>query len=369
LLTPGECFAQSQERDVSDVPPEQALRAIDLVIALDTSNSMEGLIDAARLTLWDVVNDLAAAEPPPHLRLALITYGNNALAGQDWVRLESDLTTDFDLISERLFELTTTGGKEYVGRVLRMATEQLSWTASDEVLKLVFIAGNEPADSDPDVALDEMITRALEQGIRVAAIYCGNEQGVDAESWRKLAELAEGDFLSIDQRRRALSITTPFDEDLIRLGEAMNATFLPLDEAAQARQRKQLRQDLNALELSPAVAASRAETKGSSIYVPKWDLVQAVEDGRLDLLEMADEDLPLQLRELPPAEREDFVYRMRVERERIREAIAELSVRRREFIETHISSRALDTSGLFDTAVRQVIRERAEEAGFEFSGD
>ena len=48
---------------------------IDLVICLDTSNSMDGLIESAKVRLWDIVNEVAKAQPEPRLRIALFTYG------------------------------------------------------------------------------------------------------------------------------------------------------------------------------------------------------------------------------------------------------------------------------------------------------
>ncbi len=38
---------------------------IDLAICLDTSGSMDGLIESAKQRLWALVNDLAKAEPAP----------------------------------------------------------------------------------------------------------------------------------------------------------------------------------------------------------------------------------------------------------------------------------------------------------------
>ena len=37
-------------------------RAVDLVLCLDTSGSMQGLIDAARRKLWSLVSELATAK-------------------------------------------------------------------------------------------------------------------------------------------------------------------------------------------------------------------------------------------------------------------------------------------------------------------
>ncbi|HEX8954615.1 MAG TPA: hypothetical protein VF945_22325, partial [Polyangia bacterium] len=52
-------------------------KKVDLVIALDTSSSMDGLIDSARAKLWDVVNLLAHAKPTPLVRVGLLSYGND----------------------------------------------------------------------------------------------------------------------------------------------------------------------------------------------------------------------------------------------------------------------------------------------------
>src|SRR5262245_55902717 len=67
-----------------------AERPVDVVIALDTSNSMDNLIDAARRKLWDIVNELAKAKPTPKLRVALISYGNTDYSAEKgWVAIAS----------------------------------------------------------------------------------------------------------------------------------------------------------------------------------------------------------------------------------------------------------------------------------------
>jgi len=49
-------------------PPPARTRHVDLVICLDTSGSMSGLIESAKQKLWAVVNELARARPRPRLR-------------------------------------------------------------------------------------------------------------------------------------------------------------------------------------------------------------------------------------------------------------------------------------------------------------
>src|SRR5688572_10010248 len=68
-------------------PPAAKPKAVDVVLCLDTSNSMDGLIDSAKRKLWAVVNDLAKIEPAPTLRVALYSYGNDTYDPKaGWVR-------------------------------------------------------------------------------------------------------------------------------------------------------------------------------------------------------------------------------------------------------------------------------------------
>src|SRR5262245_48083812 len=74
--------------------PAEKAKSIDVAICLDTSNSMDGLIDSAKRKLWAIVNDLAKIDPAPTLRVALYSYGNNAYdPKKGWVRKDVDLTT------------------------------------------------------------------------------------------------------------------------------------------------------------------------------------------------------------------------------------------------------------------------------------
>ncbi len=58
-------FTVAQSGGVST--PNQMLgdetRPVDVVIALDTSGSMQNLLDATRARIWDVVNELGRMKP------------------------------------------------------------------------------------------------------------------------------------------------------------------------------------------------------------------------------------------------------------------------------------------------------------------
>ena len=93
----------------ADTPaPNDARRDVDLVIALDVSDSMSGLIDSTKQRLWDIVNELGRAQPTPVLRVAILTYGAPDYGAQSgYVRLDLPFTRDLDAVNEKLFSFNT----------------------------------------------------------------------------------------------------------------------------------------------------------------------------------------------------------------------------------------------------------------------
>ena len=56
--------------------------SVQIALLLDTSNSMDGLIEQAKSQLWSVVNEFIRAKRdgrPPALEVALYEYGNDSL--------------------------------------------------------------------------------------------------------------------------------------------------------------------------------------------------------------------------------------------------------------------------------------------------
>jgi hypothetical protein len=103
---------------------------MQIALLLDASNSMDGLISQAKSQLWKIVNEMSLSKKngaTPLLQVALYEYGKDALpAGEGYIRQIAGLTTDLDRISEELFKLTTNGGSEFCGQVIKRATEELA---------------------------------------------------------------------------------------------------------------------------------------------------------------------------------------------------------------------------------------------------
>src|SRR5215468_9340915 len=138
----------------------------DLVICLDVSGSMDGLIASAKIQLWNVVNELARIKPTPNLRVGVYAYGATRFdPKKGWVNKEIDLTEDLDEVYKVLNSLKTGGGEEYVARVTKTAIEEQKWSTDKDALKIIFVCGNEPVDQDKAVALDDVSAMAKKAGI------------------------------------------------------------------------------------------------------------------------------------------------------------------------------------------------------------
>lgn len=343
-------------------------RTINLAICLDTSNSMDGLIDAAKQQLWDIVNELSRAEPMPDLRVALLSYGNDGYNQETgWVRLETDFTEDLDYVSEKLFALTTNGGTEYVGRVLQGAFKQLSWSRSSDALELVVVAGNESADQDPTLSNVRVCRTLRNHGIIVNAIYCGSVSDSIAPSWKRVAKLANGHFSAIDQNQGTLVVETPFDQKLVDLSTRLNTTYLPFGAYGQKGLHNQNVQDENASSLNRAAAASRAVSKAGGNYRNSgWDLIDACREKTIELGSIDKLDLPEVMQGMTLKECRVYVSHMQHKREVIQLEIRELTKKRRAYIAAEIARQKLDQSKSFGFALIKAIRAQAERKGFVF---
>lgn len=341
-------------------------KPVDLVICLDTSGSMQGLINAARQKLWSVVSELATAKPTPDLRVALLTYGSPGNDEAGHVLLQSDLTRDLDLISEKLFALTTRGGEEYVGRVVAHALDHLAWSGNDAV-RILFVAGNESADQDPIKPFREQAQAAAARAIVVNAIYCGGADDGDASGYRELAALGRGRFAHIDHDHGTVAVVTPYDKELAELSASINKTYVAYGLVALESRARQVAQDENAEAAGAPAAAERASAKAGRLYRnASWDLVDKMGEEGFDLAKIPEADLPAVLQKIEPEKRLAYLEKKKAEREKIQGRIRDLSKKRDAHVKAEMDKQQLDDSLALDRALKEAIREQAAEGGFEF---
>ncbi len=347
---------------------------VKIALLLDTSNSMDGLIDQAKSQLWDIVNKFAHVkarcgnEPNadyirPNLEIALYQYGNDNLSSKEgYIQQVLGFTGDLDEISEKLFSLTTNGGEEYCGAVIQTSLNQLDWGKNADHLKMIFIAGNEPF-TQGKLNYKDAVSNAKEKNVVVNTIFCGNyEQGISSQ-WKDGAILTGGDYIAIDHNKRIAYVNTPYDTDIVQLNTKLNSTYVSYGALGSAKLEKQSLQDANAMEVEEAVAVKRAVSKSSRLYNnSSWDLVDAADDAEFDVKKIEKNQLPEELKNKSDKEIEAFIASKKVERNKIQSEIQDLNKKR----EAYISENQKEATGELENAMLNAIKRQAEKKNYKW---
>lgn len=371
LLLAGTSFGHSvysdpkPEQDKDLVADAEQHSHIDLAICLDTSNSMDGLIDSAKMQLWTIVNTLDKADPKPNLRIALLAYGNESYGSENgWVRTYLDFTEDLEVVYDKLFQLETNGGTEYVSRVTRAAMMQ-NWSKdNDKVLQMIFVAGNESAKQDTQYPLHQIMKQATEHGIYVNTIYCGNPTDEDMTSWELAAALASGKCTSINPDKQIV-YKTPYDADLAKLSEKLDSTYIYYGSEQERRRASgnNNNNNNNALSMNSQVAAERAVSKSSAIYSSKnWDIVELYETDQEEALNLQEERLPEELKGKSKEEIEIEIKKASDERDKIKAQITELNQKRLADIDRQKAAGEQNVPS-FEAAIVAALKTQAAEKG------
>lgn len=311
-------------------------QTIKVALLLDTSNSMDGLINQAKAQLWEIVNELSYAKygiQKPDLEIALYEYGNSGLESSDgFIRQVLSFSNDLDEISEKLFSLTTNGGNEYCGQVISTSLKGLKWGDNKNDLRLLFIAGNEPF-TQGKIDYKEAIADAKEKDILVNTIFCGDyNQGVSG-MWQDGAKLGGGDYMTINQDKKIVHIATPYDDQIIILNKKLNKTYIYFGNNGSKKYKVQAVQDVKAKELNEVVIVKRAVSKSNRLYKnSSWDLVDKSDDEDLDYSKIKRSLLPKELQGLSDDELKKYVETQKKKRLEIKAKINELNKKRKNYV-------------------------------------
>lgn len=361
-------FAQAAEPEKkTTLREDEAL--VQIAILLDTSSSMDGLIEQAKSQLWKIVNEFNDAkqnDKTPVVQVALYEYGNDGLSvRKNYIRQVLPFTRDLDRVSEQLFKLTTNGGSEFCGAVIDEALKKLAWDKDGQTYKAVFIAGNEPFTQGP-VNANDACKAAIQKGVVINTIHCGNAADGENGGWRTGAALAEGKFLTIDQDKAVVHIETPQDKEIAKLSIQLNNTYITYGKDGARGQSNQAAQDSNASTYKQAGAeVQRAVTKASKSYDNRvWDLVDANKKAGVKIESIAENDLPERLKPMAPAARQEFVDQKAAEREKIQAEIQKLNQERQKFVDAKAKEKGEGTT--LDVVISKAVREQAEKKAIKF---
>lgn len=369
LLSCTNSSSNAQRIDSSETPvPESNKKKIKIALLLDTSSSMDGLIEQAKSQLWQLVNELAKAEcegEAPLLEIALYEYGNDRLsASEGYIKQVTPLTEDLDQISKDLFSLTTNGGSEFCGQVIQTAINQQNWSRSSGDLQIIFIAGNEEF-TQGSVDYKTACLNAKEKNIIVNTIHCGSfNEGING-LWKDGADRAGGHYMCIEQDRKTVYINSPYDDKISQLNSQLNKTYVSYGALGKQKKEVQMEQDDNAGSISQANMVKRAVSKSSHFYKnSKWDLVDASSEEGFELKEIEEAALPQELKGKTIEEKEEYINEMAVERKEIQKEIQALSVKRQDYVAE--KQKESGDEEMLDKVMIKSIKEQALSKSFSF---
>ncbi|HRH36988.1 MAG TPA: hypothetical protein PK760_01500 [Flavobacteriales bacterium] len=344
-------------------------KKIQLGLLLDTSNSMDGLIEQAKGQLWNIVNKLSDArcgEMRPTVEVALYEYGNDGLSARgNYIRRVLAFTTNMDEVSKELFALRTNGGNEYCGAVIGSSLDGLEWGDSDADMKLLFIAGNEEFTQGP-VNFRSACERAKQKGIVVNTIFCGDHQEGINTAWSQGALAAAGSYFSIDQNSVTQQIASPYDGELAELEHEWDQANVYYGKQGSYMSANKEEQDANAISSGISTASKRREYKvKNSELNGSWDLTE-VESSQLDrVLEKTEQDeLPEQYRGLDRTQLKGEVLKLQAKKQALKQRIGVLNAQR----ETYVAEQTRNAPGAneLENSILGAIERSAKAKGMKF---
>jgi hypothetical protein len=340
---------------------DKKTKKIKVALLLDTSNSMDGLIEQAKSQLWILVEELSKAtcnDEKPQVEIALYEYGNDRLSAREgYIRMVTPLTYDLDKISADLFKLTTNGGSEFCGHVIQTALKQLDWSSDGGDYQVIFIAGNEEF-TQGSVNYKEACAMAKNKNVVVNTIFCGPyNEGIQG-MWKDGADISNGSYMSIEQDRKTVFIPSPYDDRIAQLNSQLNKTYIAYGSKGFEKKENQTAQDNNALSYGKGNEVKRAVSKSSHIYKnDSWDLVDASEEESFDMSKIKTEELPAEMKTMSEKERNEYIVKKKGEREKIKSEIIELNKSREHFVAQQTKNNGDDKT--LDKAMIQSIRKQA----------
>ena len=355
-------------------PAAQSHR-VEVVFVLDTTSSMSGLIQAAKEKIWSIASTMASARQNPDIRMGLVAFRDR---GDVYVTRRFDLSQDLDSMYSKLMDLRAEGGgdtPESVNQALHEAVHDMSWSRDDGVYRVVFLVGDAPPHMDyaDEVQYPQILDMARQRGIVVNAIQSG-EHPYTRPAWQQIAALGGGEYFQVEQSGNAVAVTTPFDAELSSLASELEDTRLFYGDS-KAREAQAAKLEANARlrkELSPEALARRdsfnATRSGKANLYGDSELVDAVTSGRVELEEIAEEELPSSLQALPPEEQQRVIVEQAKRRDELERKIEALTESRDAYIASEVEA-AGGADDSLDEQIYRAVRKQGADVGLSYDSD
>lgn len=372
ILAAGAAFAPAGTAKVAAPARTAAARApqIEVLFVLDTTGSMGGLIEGAKLKIWSIATQMLQARPTPRLRIGLLGYRDR---GDAYVTKFTDLTEDVDAVYAQLTQFQAGGGgdaPESVNQALNEAVTRPSWSQDRSTLKLVFLVGDAPPHMDyrDDVKYTVTCGLAAKRDLVINTIQCG-AMADTAQFWQDIAGRAGGCYTAIGQTGNMQAVATPYDAELAKLNAEVGGTIVAYGREEKRREvmAKQALAEA-AAPAAPSAVADRLAFNAATGRVVQGggDLLDDLKAGKASLEKVDEKDLPSEMKPMSQDQRKAYVKQKEADRARIQSRIAELSKQRQAYLDTEAKKRAGGPKDAFDAKVGEAVRAQAKAKGIRF---
>ena len=334
---------------------------LEVCFVLDTTGSMTALINGAKQKIWAIANEMINLEPRPDIKFCLIGYRDR---GDVYITRITDLTHDIDELYRVLLAFNAQGGgdgPESVNQALYESIADISWSTDNETtIKVIYLVGDYPPHMDypNEVQYPQTVMMAKQQGIVINTIQCGNYHAT-TPVWKDIALNSGGHYSRIAQGGNVQIIKTPMDQDFAALNSKLGQTLLPYGNSVvrDAIKKKQSRSE----SADSAVVADRLSFNNrlNKIIQTQGDLIDDIDSNLIRLEDIPEDELPENLRDIKPGERQAYVELLSKERKEYQRIINSLVEERRQYILEHTEDK--DTS--FDKEVIDAVKALAAKKG------
>jgi Mg-chelatase subunit ChlD len=357
------------------VPDTQQQQQIEVVFALDTTGSMGGLLQTAKEKIWSIATTMASAKGSPQIKMGLVAYRDR---GDAYVTKVYDLTSDMDSLYAALMDFKAEGGgdgPEDVNQALFDAVNKMSWSASTNTYKTIFVVGDAPPHTDyrNQVSFQQSLKIAKQKGITVNTVQCGN-QADTLQPWKQIAALGSGQYFQVEQAGGAVAITTPHDRKIAELSSKLDETKLYYGNKQQKLKQKAKQDATKKIhkDLSFASRARRAEynasASGRKNFLGENELVNDIASGKIKLDKITSENLPSSIAVLPAEQRKPAIVKLQKERLKLNQELNKITGARADYLKKE-AKKLGGLKGSLDEKIYAAVKQQAEEKGIKYEAD
>lgn len=255
-------------------------KQMDLVFCVDLSASTNGILHDIRTGMWTVANKIISKNNTL-TRIGVVGYARPSFgATNGYVKIISNLTTDFDKLGYDLYQMKVQieKGDQFVPNALFETLNKISWNYSPVAQRVVYLIGNGSAFTGP-LNLVNISEDFKKKKITVHSVYivASPQDEIYEKGYQTVAEITGGEFFRMKPSQKVV-----WDDNREKAGvyykmnHSFNSTLLFYTPDAKDRKKYTFETDKYLLQNSTGAFIQRLRYKATDQYrqaAENYDLI------------------------------------------------------------------------------------------------